>query len=93
MENKDKTTSTNELIESQSLVNSSNLVEKIEEEIKDLNVSYNDTSSNGGGFCSPPLGMIKVQRRRQYVKDKGWTSVVIHPKPKVDKIKELIGEI
>ena len=27
------------------------------------------------------------------MKGKGWTSVVIHPKPKVKEIKELIGEI
>lgn len=45
-------------------MNSSNLVEKIEEETKDLNVSHSDTSSNGGGLSSPPPGMIKIQRRR-----------------------------
>ena len=27
------------------------------------------------------------------MKGKGWTSIVIHPKPKVEEIKELIGEI
>ena len=27
------------------------------------------------------------------MKGKGWTSVVIHPKPKVEEIKELIREI
>ena len=75
------------------MVNSSNLVEKIEEESEVLNSSYSDTSSDGGGLSSPPLGMIKVQRRRRYVKGKGWTSVVIHPEPKVEEIKELIGEI
>ncbi len=93
MENKDKITSTNELIESQDLVDSSNLVEKIEEEIEDLNLSYTDTSSYGGGLSSPPPMMIKVQRRSQYVKGKGFTSVVIHPKLEVEEIKELIGKI
>ena len=93
MGNKDKRTSTDELKESQNMVNSSNLVENIEEENEDLNVSYTDTSSDGGGFSSPPPGMIKIQRRRQYVKGQGWTSVVIHHEPKVEEIKELIGEI
>ena len=27
------------------------------------------------------------------MKGKGWTSIVIHPKPKVEEIKALIGEI
>ena len=27
------------------------------------------------------------------MKGQGWTSVVIHPKPKVEEIKELIEEI
>ena len=27
------------------------------------------------------------------MKGKGWTSVVIHPKPKVEEVKALIGEI
>ena len=27
------------------------------------------------------------------MKGKGWTSVVIHPKPKIEEIKELMGEI
>ena len=27
------------------------------------------------------------------MKGKGWTSVVIHPEPKVEEIKALIGEI
>lgn len=64
MENKDTKTSIDELTKSQNSVNSSRLVEKIEEESEDLNVLYNDTSLDGGGFPSPPLGMIKVQRRR-----------------------------
>ena len=64
MESKDKKTSTNELTESQNFINSSNFVENIEEESEDLNVSYSDTSSDGTRFSSPPLGMIKVQRRR-----------------------------
>ena len=64
MGNKDKKTSTSKLTKSQNLVNSSNFVGKIDEENRDLNVSYSDTSLDGGGFSSPPLGMIKVQRRR-----------------------------
>ena len=64
MENNGKKISTNELTESQNSINTSNLVEKIEEECEDLNVSYSDTFSNGGGLSSPPPGMIKVQRKR-----------------------------
>ena len=64
MENKSKKTSTNELTKSQNSMNSSNLVKKTEEENEDLNMSFSDTSSDGGGLSSPPLGMIKVQRRR-----------------------------
>ena len=30
-------------------------MEKDEEEIEDLNLSYSDTSLDGGGFFSPPL--------------------------------------
>ena len=60
MENKGKKTEIDELIESQNYVNSFNLIEKTKEESKDLNTSYSDTSSDGGGFSSPPLGMIKV---------------------------------
>lgn len=82
-----------EPMENQGPINIYKSIEKVEEEIKDLNVSYSDTSSDGGGLSSPPPGMIKIQRRRQYVKGQGWTSKVIHPKPKVDEIKELIGEI
>ena len=63
MGNKDKRTSIDEPTESQNSVNSSNFVGKIEEESEDLNMSYSDTSSDGGGFSSPSLGMIKVQRR------------------------------
>ena len=54
----------NEPLENQSLTNTSKIVEKIEEEIEDLNASYSDTSSDGGGFSSPPPRVIKVQRRR-----------------------------
>ena len=68
-------------------------MEKVEEEIEDLNESYNDTSSDGGGFSSPPPGMIKIQIRRCYVKGQDWTSAIIHRKPKMDKATELIGEI
>ena len=64
MENKGTRTSTDELKESQNFVNSSHHVEKIEEESKDLNMSYSDTSLDDGGLSSLPLGMIKVQRRR-----------------------------
>ena len=46
MENKGKKTSTDELTENQNSVNSSHLVEKIDEESEDLNASYSDTSSN-----------------------------------------------
>ena len=74
-------------------MNSSNLVENTKEESEDLNMSYSVTSSNGGGLSSPPPRMIKVQRRRWYVKGEGLTSIVIHPKPKVEEIKGLIGEI
>ena len=59
----------------------------IEEEVEDLNASYSDTSSDGGGLSSPPPGIIKVQRRRRYIKGKGWTSIVTHPFPKVEEIK------
>ena len=93
MENKSKKTSTYELMESQNSVNSSNLIKKTEEENENLNMSYSDTSSDGGGLSSPPPVMIKVQRRRRFVKGKGWTSIVIHPEPKVEEIKALIGEI
>ena len=54
MENKGKRTSTDELTKSQNFVNSSHLVEKTEEESEDLNFSYSDTSSYGGGLSSPP---------------------------------------
>ena len=74
-------------------MNSSNLVENIKEESKDLNVAYNNTSSDGGGLSSPPPRMIKIQRRMCLLKGKGWNSVVIHPEPKVEEIKELIREI
>ena len=84
MENKSKKTSIDELMKSQNSMNSSHLVKKIEEENENLNMPYSDTSSDGGGLSSPPLGMIKVQRRRRFVKGKGWTSVVIHPEPKVE---------
>lgn len=40
-------------------MNISESVEKVEEE--DLNASYNDTSSDGGGLSCPPLGMIKIK--------------------------------
>ena len=82
-----------ELVENQSPINFFESMERDEEEIKDLNLLYSDTSSDGGGLFSPPLGMIKVQRRRWYVKGQGWTSVVVHLEPKVDEIKELIVEI
>lgn len=82
-----------EPMENQYPINISESVKKVEEEIKEINASYSDTSSDGGGLSFPPPGMIKIQRRRWYIKGQGWTSVVIHPKPKVDEIKELIGEI
>ena len=81
-----------EPIEHQSPINLSKIVGKFEEKIEDLNFSYSDTSLDGGGLSSPPLGMIKAQRRRWYMKGKGWNLVVIHPKPKVEEIKVLIGE-
>ena len=65
MGNKDKKIQVDEVTGSQSSINSSEFVEKIEEKIEDLNVSYSDTSSDGGGFSSPPLRMIKIQRRRR----------------------------
>lgn len=52
----------NKATENQSLMSTSNIVEKIEEETKDLNVSYNDTSLDGGGLSSPPLRVIKIHR-------------------------------
>ena len=82
-----------ELVENQSPINFFESMERDEEEIKDLNFSYSDTSSDGGGLSSPFLGMIKVLRIRRYIKGQGWTLVVVHPKPKVEEIKELIGEI
>jgi hypothetical protein len=36
-------------------------VEKVEGEIEDLNASYSDTSSDGGGLSSPPPRMIKIK--------------------------------
>ena len=92
MGDKNNKTPKDEPVENQNPINISKSIEKVEEEIEE-NASYNDTSSNGGGLFSPPLGRIKGQRRRWYVKGKGWTSVVIHPEPKVDEIKELIGDI
>lgn len=64
--------------------------EEIEE---DLNASYSDRSSNGGALPSHPPRMIKVLRRRHFLKGQGWTSVVIQPKPQTTKIIELIKEI
>ena len=83
----------NEPIENQSLTKKYNVVEEIEGEIEDLNTSYSDTSSDGGVLSSPPPWMIKIQRRIHFIKGQGWTSIVIHPKPKIDKIIELIGGI
>ena len=60
MENNGKKTSIDEFMKSQNSVNSSHLVENTEEKRKDLNMSYSDTSSDGGGLSSPPPGMIKV---------------------------------
>ena len=77
-----------EPMENQSPINIWESMEKVEEEIKDLSASYSDTSLDGGGLSSPPLGMINIQRRRWYIKGQGWTSVAIHPKPKLDKIME-----
>lgn len=82
-----------EPIASQSYINMSKSVEKVEEEIEGLNASYSDTSLDARGLSSLPPGMNKVQRRRQYIKGQGWTLVVIHPKHKVDEIREFIGEI
>lgn len=59
----------------------------------DLNASYSDTSSDGRALSSPSPEMIKVLIRRHFVKGQGWTSMVIQPNPKIDKIIELIGEI
>ena len=56
-----------------------------EEEKEDLNVSYSDTSSDGEALSYPPPRMIKVLRRRCFVKGQGWTSVVIHHKPQSNK--------
>ena len=64
MENKGKETSADELTESQNSINSSHHVEKTKEENEDLNMSYSDTSLDGGGLSPPPPRMIKVQRRR-----------------------------
>lgn len=55
----------------QALVNISESIEKVEEEIKDLNALYSDTSSDGRYLSSPPPRMIKIKRRRRYVKGKG----------------------
>ena len=63
------------------------------EEVEYLNASYSDTSLDDGGLSSSLLGMIKIQRRRCFIKGQVWTLVVIHPKPKVDKIIQLIGKI
>ena len=60
MGNKDKRMPMDELTKGQSSINPSQFVKKIEEDIEDLNMSYSDISSDGGGFSSPPLGMIKV---------------------------------
>jgi archaellum component FlaC len=49
-----------ELVGNQIPINISESIEKFEEEIEDLNVSYSDTSFDGGGFSSPPPGMIKI---------------------------------
>ena len=70
MEIKGSNISNDQLVEKWSPINLSECVEKVEEEIKDLNLSYSDTSSDGGGLSSPPPGMTKVQRRRWYMKIK-----------------------
>ena len=49
-----------EPIENQSPIKLFESVGKVEEEIEGLNLSYNDTSSDGGGLSSPPIEMIKV---------------------------------
>ena len=79
-----------ESMENQSPMDTSSTLQMIEEEIKDLNALYNDTSLDGGGLSSPPLRVIKIQRWRRYIKGQGWTSVVVHPLPEVEEIKELI---
>ena len=93
MEEKSSKSYEDEFMMNQSLINLPKSIGKFEEEIEDLNFLYSDTSSNGGVFSSPPPRMIKIQRRRRYIKGQGWSSVVVHPKPKVDEIKEMIGEI
>lgn len=55
----------------------SKVIGKDGEEVEDLNASYSNSSS-------PPLGMIKIQRRRCFIKGEVWTSVVVHPMPKVE---------
>lgn len=64
-----------------------------QDEEEDLNVSYSDTSSDGGSLSSPPPRMIKVLRRRCFVKGQGWTLLVVQPKAQINKITKLIGVI
>ena len=64
LEVKSDNISKDEPAENESPINISKSMEKVEEEIKDLDVSYSDTSPDGGGLSSPLPGMIKVQRRR-----------------------------
>ena len=60
MGNKNNKTLKEETTEDQTPINLSELVEKVEEEIEDINFSYSETSSYGGGLSSPPPRMIKV---------------------------------
>ena len=56
---------------SSSSTSTSELVDIYEEENEDSNVSYSDTSLDGGGLTNPPPRMIKVQRRRCFIKHQG----------------------
>ena len=60
MRDKDNKIPKDEVTKNQNSINLSKLVEKVEVEIEDINLSYSDTSSNDGGLSSPPLGIIKV---------------------------------
>ena len=56
MGKKNNKTLKEETIEDQTPINLSELVEKVE----DINLSYSETSSYGGGLSSPPPRMINV---------------------------------
>ena len=82
-----------ESMENQSPTDTSSTLQTIEEETKNLNASYSDTSLDREGLPSPPPGVVKIQRKRWHIKGQGWTLVFVHLIPKVEEIKELIREI